>query len=148
MKKLVISLMAACALAAAVPVAAHPYDRGGSSDSRRGGWGRGDRDDGAYQNYSQELRRLADWAERGYSEGMFNSRSARNFLRESSYLQQLLQSYYSNDRFLDGRERQYLDNRISNLRNLMQSYYDAARSQQGRGRGRYGDRGYPNSGRY
>ena len=132
MKSLMSVILAACVIAAAVPTIADARNRSGTYDGRRGGRDRSD-DRGSYDNYAQELRQLAAWADRGYYEGMFSAKSTRNFNREASFLQSLLNAYYNNDRRLDWNERNYLDTRIGNLRGLMTSYYETAQRQQGRG---------------
>jgi hypothetical protein len=136
-------MLAATALAAALPVAAdaaaggdgnyrrgdqpqsypnesYPEDRGDGRD-RRGRWGRGGCDNGAYGEIQDELQRLYHRVRSGQYDGSYSRDSARNFYRAIGLDQQYL-DYYYRDGCLDRGELNDLHYRIDALREQMRQY--------------------------
>ncbi len=136
MKYVLMALMMTGAVAA-VPAAAVAEERDGwrphYEESDRA-WNYSQRAGGDYQTFSRKIARLADWAERGREEGVFDRASARRFSRAADNLQSVLDAYYSRDGKIERAVCAYLDIHIADLRDLMRSTAETASWHQGRDR--------------
>ena len=131
MKRRLAALLAASALAMAVPVAAsaHENDRGYNQGSD---WDRGD---GGYNNFRQEFQHLYDGLRHGQEDGSFSRGEARQIYWAINSLRQRLDYFRNNDGYLDRREANDIQIRLNRLHQDMHALHDNAHDEQNYGYG-------------
>ena len=120
MRQVLGVLLAAAAMALALPQSASAHERG--QQGRYSDWE--DRDNDAYGRFFEELQHLDEGVEHGLNDGSIDPRDARQVDRAIGSVQQQLAYYYRRQGYLNRWQVQDIQRRIEQLHIIIHEVHD------------------------
>jgi hypothetical protein len=121
MRRLVLGLMAAAALGAALPAAAHEYENPRPVSD----WVYGS----SYGEFSDDIEHLKDGIRHGLSDGSYDREEARRFYSEVRRIERMAYRFYATGGYSSW-ERAQIQRRIDNLHAIMHEAHEEGHEQQ------------------